>query len=176
MKLFWVEPENKRSDRGGELMWKLLERTDVGSVRSCLHCLLCSPVYLMTDILSVSHQRHFYACQKQNVCDAWKSKTPDNSGRADGVDVMVPLDMLCHITWKIGFQHWGLSSSLVTSLPVIFSGRVAVARMCHIYIPAECKSMSLVLFSVTLISSRWTLLEFTDENDICQHLHSICLH
>lgn len=83
-----------------------------------------------------------------------------------------PFVMLCHITWKIGFQHCGLSSSLVTSLPVILSGTVAVSRMWHIYIPAECKSMNLVLFSVTLM----TVLDVTGVHRWEWHLSAPSQH
>lgn len=172
--LGWGTAKNKRRrDRGGELMWKFLGRTNFGFVRRCRHCLLCSLVYLMMDILyispkallSLSGTERLWCMKEPNSRQLWKSWWC-------GCDRSLGHVMSHHLEVSLSVLGAQFNSYyILPQNPLRLASHICPWRLCFL---AECESVS--FFSLSLSLMTVPDMEFTDEKDICQHLHSICLH
>lgn len=152
--LGWATAENKRrSDRGVELMWKLLGRTNFGSVRRCRHCLLCSLVYLMMDILyispkallSLSETERLWCMKEPNSRQLWKSWWCGCDGSLGHV-------MSHHL--KVTLSVLGAQFN---SCYILLQNPLRLASCICMYFPAECEPVSFLSFSVSLM----TVLDIT---------------
>ncbi len=75
MKLFLVEPENKRSDRGGELMWKLLERScqELPTLSFVFSSVSDDGYSLYISPKAFSKTEHLWCMKELNSRQFWKS-------------------------------------------------------------------------------------------------------